>query len=89
MRKVYASSDWHGCGYQANKILNYLQPEDKLYFLGDATDRGLQGADSAQRMGHRDRRGGQQRRGLYLVFAQEAALSACADADRNAAQVRL
>lgn len=45
MGKVYASSDWHGCGYQANKILNYLQPEDKLYFLGDATDRGLQGAD--------------------------------------------
>ena len=45
MGQIYASSDWHGCSAVANKILNYLQPEDKLYFLGDATDRGLQGAD--------------------------------------------
>ena len=44
MRKVYAASDWHGCGNMADKILNYLQPKDILYFLGDATDRGLQGA---------------------------------------------
>ena len=45
MAKVYCSADWHGCGKVAKKVLNYLQPEDKLYFLGDTTDRGLQGAD--------------------------------------------
>lgn len=41
MRKgrVLCSSDWHGCGVPAKKLLDYLQPEDTLYFLGDAIDR--------------------------------------------------
>lgn len=43
MGKVYASSDWHGNGELAIKVLNYLQPDDKLYFLGDAIDRGPHG----------------------------------------------
>ena len=38
--RVFASADWHGCGKVAKKVLNYLKPEDKLYFLGDAIDRG-------------------------------------------------
>lgn len=41
--KVYASSDWHGCWDVAKKVLDYLQPEDTLYFLGDSTDRGPDG----------------------------------------------
>ena len=45
MRKprVFASSDWHGCWDIAKKVLDYLQPEDILYYLGDATDRGDDG----------------------------------------------
>lgn len=42
-KKVYAVSDFHGCGKVANKVLNYLQPDDTLYFLGDAIDRGPDG----------------------------------------------
>jgi len=41
--KVYCSSDWHGCWDVAKKVLDYLQPEDTLYYLGDATDRGESG----------------------------------------------
>ena len=41
--RVYASSDWHGCWDVAKKVLDYLQPEDILYFLGDSTDRGPDG----------------------------------------------
>ena len=43
MGKVYASSDWHGCLAPAQKVLDFLQPDDKLYFLGDAIDRGDHG----------------------------------------------
>jgi len=43
MGKVYASSDWHGCADPGLKILDYLQPDDTLYFLGDAIDRGPDG----------------------------------------------
>ena len=43
MGKVYASADWHGCGDPAFKVIEYLQPDDKLYFLGDAIDRGPDG----------------------------------------------
>ena len=43
MGRVYASSDWHGCGYLAEKVISYLQPDDKLYFLGDSIDRGDDG----------------------------------------------
>ena len=43
MGKVYASGDWHGCLVPAQKVLDFLQPDDKLYFLGDAIDRGDHG----------------------------------------------
>jgi hypothetical protein len=44
MGHVYSSSDWHGNLTLAKKILNeVLQPNDKLYFLGDCGDRGLSG----------------------------------------------
>lgn len=43
MGKVYASSDWHGCWNPAYKVLEFLKPDDKLYFLGDAIDRGKDG----------------------------------------------
>lgn len=43
MGRIYASSDWHGCGTVARKVFKYLQPDDKLYFLGDAIDRGPDG----------------------------------------------
>jgi len=39
MGRTLCSSDWHGSelGF---KVLDYLQPDDTLYFLGDAQDRG-------------------------------------------------
>ena len=40
---VYASSDWHGCLDPAQKVLDFLKPNDTLYFLGDAADRGPDG----------------------------------------------
>ena len=43
MRRVFASSDWHGNGELAKKVLEWLKPEDVLYFLGDAMDRGPDG----------------------------------------------
>ena len=45
MARVFCSSDWHGCGKVAKKVLNYLQPDDILYFLGDVTDRGEDGVE--------------------------------------------
>lgn len=43
MGHTYASSDWHGCWAPAEQLLNFLQPDDTLYFLGDAIDRGPDG----------------------------------------------
>ena len=43
MGRIYASSDWHGNLELANKIFDYLKPDDTLYFLGDAADRGENG----------------------------------------------
>ena len=40
---VYALSDLHGNEILFNKILNFLTPNDKVYFLGDAADRGKVG----------------------------------------------
>ena len=37
---VYALSDLHGCLGFYKAIKEFLQPEDKVYFLGDAGDRG-------------------------------------------------
>lgn len=39
----YVATDWHGVRDIADKILEYLKPEDELYFLGDAIDRGPDG----------------------------------------------
>lgn len=41
--RVFCSADWHGCGNPAFRVLEYLKPEDTLYFLGDAIDRGPDG----------------------------------------------
>ncbi len=40
---VYALSDLHGMYELWEKIKKFLQPEDTLYFLGDAADRGPDG----------------------------------------------
>lgn len=45
MGRVYCSSDWHGCGIVAKKVLEYLQPDDILYFIGDVMDRGKDGVE--------------------------------------------
>ena len=42
---VYATADWHGCGTVAKKVLDYLKPDDTLYFLGDCADRGEDGVE--------------------------------------------
>lgn len=43
MKNVYALSDIHGNMELFNQVLNYLKPDDKVYFLGDAVDRGEDG----------------------------------------------
>lgn len=43
MGRVFCSSDWHGCWNLAYKVIEYLKPDDKLYFLGDAIDRNPDG----------------------------------------------
>lgn len=40
---VYAFSDLHGMYKLYEQIKSFLKPEDKVYFLGDANDRGPQG----------------------------------------------
>jgi predicted phosphodiesterase len=50
MGHTYAASDWHGCAGSALKLLEYLKPDDKLYYLGDATDRGPDGAMLLQKL---------------------------------------
>ena len=42
MNKTYCCSDLHGCLTLYNKICERLDPSDKVYFLGDAGDRGPQ-----------------------------------------------
>ena len=42
MKKTYAVSDLHGYFNLYEQIKNFIQPEDKVIFLGDATDRGPQ-----------------------------------------------
>lgn len=39
----YVATDWHGQYQLAKQILDYLKPDDELYFLGDAIDRGPHG----------------------------------------------
>lgn len=43
MGKVFAVSDLHGQGQLWNRIKEFLAPDDTLYFLGDAIDRGPEG----------------------------------------------
>ena len=43
MNKVYATADWHGCLAPAKKLMNYLDKNDKLYYIGDSIDRGEDG----------------------------------------------
>lgn len=43
MGRVFCSSDWHGCGKVADKVIDFLASDDILYFLGDACDRGNDG----------------------------------------------
>ena len=50
MGKVLCSSDWHGCGEVANKVLDFLKPDDELYYLGDITDRGKDGIQLLDRI---------------------------------------
>jgi calcineurin-like phosphoesterase family protein len=38
---TYACSDLHGCLDLYKKIKDFIKPEDKVFFLGDAGDRGL------------------------------------------------
>lgn len=46
MRKVYATSDWHGIDKKLiKKILQWLKPEDTLVIIGDVIDRGEDGID--------------------------------------------
>lgn len=40
---TYALSDIHGCLNLFNAVMDTLGPDDKLYFLGDAIDRGSSG----------------------------------------------
>ena len=39
---VYACSDLHGTMFLYKQIKNFLEPNDIVYFLGDAGDRGSQ-----------------------------------------------
>ena len=43
MGKVYALSDLHGQGNLWEQIKTFLKPDDMVYFLGDAIDRGPNG----------------------------------------------
>lgn len=43
MGRIFASSDWHGHYDLGKKALDLLTADDKLYFLGDAMDRGPDG----------------------------------------------
>ena len=44
MGRVFATADWHG-NKTAFQVFDFLQPDDVLYFLGDATDRGEYGIE--------------------------------------------
>ena len=48
MSRVFATSDWHGNLAVAEKVFEFLQPDDTLYFLGDCADRGKEGVMLAQ-----------------------------------------
>lgn len=43
MGRTFALSDVHGCYIPFKKAMDFLQPDDKLYFIGDCCDRGDDG----------------------------------------------
>ena len=43
MGRVFACSDLHGMYQLYEQICNFLNPDDRVIFLGDAADRGVQG----------------------------------------------
>lgn len=45
---TYAFTDTHGYYNVVEQILNFAKPDDKIYFLGDACDRGPDGIKSIQ-----------------------------------------
>ncbi len=40
---IYATTDWHGIYTLYEKTLEFIQPDDKVIYLGDANDRGSDG----------------------------------------------
>jgi serine/threonine protein phosphatase 1 len=50
MGKVYCSADWHGNGKLAKQVLDFLQPDDTLIFIGDAIDRDKDGYEIMTRL---------------------------------------
>lgn len=45
MGQVYASADWHSQVHLGEQVLKWLQPDDTLYYIGDAVDRGTRGLE--------------------------------------------
>lgn len=43
MGRTFACADIHGCYEPYRKMMDFLQPDDTLYFVGDAMDRGPDG----------------------------------------------
>lgn len=43
MGRTFACADIHGCYEPYRKMMDFLQSDDTLYFVGDAMDRGLDG----------------------------------------------
>lgn len=50
---TYACADLHGCYWAWQKIKEYIKPNDMLYFLGDAVDRGEDGIKICQEILYR------------------------------------
>lgn len=53
MNKTYAFSDLHGEYELWKKIIEYVNPEDTLYCLGDCIDRGQHGIQIVEELKHR------------------------------------
>lgn len=43
MGRIFASTDWHGNWAASKQLLDFLAKDDKLFYLGDCTDRGKYG----------------------------------------------
>lgn len=76
MGKVYCTSDTHGVYAPFKKMMDSLGPDDKLYYLGDATDRGKDGIKIFQALVNDPRvtylRGNHDEmmaRGIYAIYS--------------------